>query len=142
MTGEETVRYLAHYIGRPYIWAGNGSQETYEGFDCSGLVLEGLWAAGAYTGDDTSANGLRLHAISEKWQKVKTAEAKPGDVCFFGTTKTTHVGMICDAAGLCMIEAGGGSSACTSLATSTGSVRIRPVSRRKDLQGIWRPNYK
>lgn len=142
MTGAETARYLQKFIGRPYIWGGDGSQQFYEGFDCSGLILEGLWAAGAYTGQDTTSNGIRLHAIAAKWTKVAAKDAKPGDLCFFGAGKTTHVAMIVDESGHCMIEAGGGTSSCNSLATSTGCVRIRPVTRRGDLQGIWRPPYK
>ena len=38
--------YALRFIGRPYIWGGDGSGKTHGGFDCSGLVLEALKACG------------------------------------------------------------------------------------------------
>jgi len=40
------TEYLKHFIGTPYIWAGDGTGTKSQGFDCSGLVLEGLYALG------------------------------------------------------------------------------------------------
>ena len=40
-----------------------------------------------------------------------------------------------------MIEAGGGGGSSNSIATSTGMVRIRPISFRKDLISIVNPIF-
>ena len=101
------INYAKAFIGKPYVWAGDGSGKK-GGFDCSGLVLECLYAFGLYTGSDITADGIRKMALKKSWKEVKTAE-------------------------------GGGSS--TSIATSTGMVRIRPISFRKDLISIVNPIF-
>lgn len=124
--------YLKHFIGRPYIWSGDGTGPKHNGFDCSGLVLEGLWAFGLYSGTDTTAQGLYNHLIkTAAWKEGNVDHASDGDILFFGksTTKITHVAVALGD-GL-MIEAGGGGSKCTTATNSTGFVRIRPI--RKDV---------
>ena len=122
------TEYLKHFIGVPYIWSGDGTGKKSQGFDCSGLVLEGLWAMGMYSGPDVSAQGLYLAlGSSEKWGVEDWDNAHDGDILFFGKSmsKITHVAVALGD-GL-MIEAGGGGSSCKSAATSTGFVRIRPI---------------
>jgi len=124
--------YLKTFIGRPYIWGGNGSGKTSGGFDCSGLVLEGLWAFGLYSGTDTTAQVLYDHLTKTAlWKDGRIDHAGDGDLLFFGksTSKITHVAVALGD-GL-MLEAGGGGSSCKTAATSTGFVRIRPI--RKDV---------
>lgn len=124
--------YLKTFIGRPYIWGGNGSGKTSGGFDCSGLILEGLWAFGLYAGTDTTAQGLYDHLTKTAlWKDGHIDHAGDGDLLFFGksTAKITHVAVALGD-GL-MLEAGGGGSSCKTAATSTGFVRIRPI--RKDV---------
>lgn len=126
------TEYLTHFIGRPYIWCGNGSGGS-AGFDCSGLVLEGLWALGIYSGPDVTSQGIYDHFTKKaKWKSIPVSKAKDGDLLFFGqsTKKITHVAVALGN-GL-MLEAGGGGSKCTSTNTSTGFVRVRPVANRKD----------
>ena len=122
------TEYLKHFIGAPYIWSGDGTGKKSGGFDCSGLVLEGLWALGLYSGPDVSAQGLyNALGSSEKWGVTDLDNAHDGDILFFGKSlsKITHVAVALGN-GL-MIEAGGGGSSCKSLASSTGFVRIRPI---------------
>ena len=57
------TEYLKHFIGRPYIWSGDGTGKTANGFDCSGLVLEGLWALGLYTGSDVTAKATYTQKV-------------------------------------------------------------------------------
>lgn len=124
--------YLMNFIGRPYIWGGNGTGKTHMGFDCSGLVLEGLWALGMYSGGDTTAQGLHDSLVKDYgWKEGSPEQAGDGDILFFGksASKITHVAVALG--GGLMLEAGGGGSACKTEATSTGSVRIRPI--RKDV---------
>lgn len=126
------TEYLKTFIGRPYIWGGNGTGKTAHGFDCSGLVLEGLWAFGLYTGADTTAQGLYDHLTkTATWKEGNVDNAHDGDILFFGKSlsKITHVAVALGD-GL-MLEAGGGGSACKTAATSTGFIRIRPI--RKDV---------
>ena len=123
--------YLLSFVGRPYIWGGDGSGECDGGFDCSGLVLEGLWAFGLYGGSDTTAQGLYKYLRAEGWIPGPRFLENDGDVLFFGkdTAHITHTAMALGD-GL-MVEAGGGGSKCKSAAASSGMVRVRPI--RKDL---------
>lgn len=126
------TEYLKHFIGRPYIWAGDGTGPKHNGFDCSGLVLEGLWALGLYTGPDVSAQGLYNYLTKTAvWKEGSVDNARENDILFFGksTSKITHVA-VAMGDGL-MLEAGGGGSSCKTATASTGFVRIRPI--RKDV---------
>lgn len=130
---KEFLEYAQKFVGRPYIWGGDGSGKKSSGFDCSGLVLECLTAFGYYDGPDTTADGLRKWCESKKWFKVSDIEKQglcPGALVFFGTSKATHVAIAINEK--LMVEAGGGGSKCVSADTSTGFVRIRPISSRKD----------
>lgn len=128
--------YLLSFVGRPYIWGGDGSGECDGGFDCSGLVLEGLWAFGLYGGSDTTAQGLYKSLRAEGWIPVPRFLENDGDVLFFGkdTAHITHTAMALGD-GL-MVEAGGGGSKCKSAATSSGMVRVRPI--REDVVAAFR----
>lgn len=125
--------YARKFIGRPYIWGGDGTTKKDGGFDCSGFALECLTAFGYYDGPDTTADGLRKWCDQHKWFKVENVGKQglcPGALVFFGSAKATHVAIALDEK--LMIEAGGGGSKCVSAGTSTGFVRIRPISGRKD----------
>lgn len=123
--------YALKFVGRPYIWGGDGSGKCGSGFDCSGLVLECLWAFGVLPNGDLTAQGIYDKLYAMNWHHV--TQRKPDDILFFGkdTSHITHVA-ICIGGGL-MVEAGGGGSKCKTLATSTGMVRVRPIFWRKDL---------
>ena len=124
--------YLKHFIGCSYIWGGDGTGKTHGGFDCSGLVLEGLTALGLYSGPDTTAQGLYNFLTKQaNWREGNIDHANDSDILFFGksTEKITHVAVSLGD-GL-MLEAGGGSSKSTTFANSTGFVRVRPI--RKDV---------
>lgn len=125
--------YAQTFIGRPYIWGGDGTGKKNGGFDCSGFVLECLWAFGYYNGSDTTSDGLRQWCKAQKWFEVTDISKSglcPGALLFFGSQKATHVAIALD--DKLMIEAGGGDSSCVSEATSKGFVRIRPIANRKD----------
>jgi cell wall-associated NlpC family hydrolase len=130
-------------LGKPYRYGGN---DTIDGFDCSGLVIELLQSVGVLPpGFDATAEGLR--------QKFPTlAPGFPpqfGDLVFFGSAaangepaKASHVGF-CISDRL-MLEAGGGDQRTISLHAASDQnayVRIRPIANRRDRLGFARPGY-
>lgn len=125
--------YALKFLGRPYVWGGDGSGKFDGGFDCSGLVVECLRAFG-YINCDLTAQGLYRH-LSARWNLLglTTYKSLPSDVLFFGKNiyEITHVAIAIG--DNLMVEAGGGGFKCKSAETSTGMVRIRPISSRKDL---------
>lgn len=124
--------YALKFVGRPYIWGGDGSGKCGGGFDCSGLVLECLWAFGKLPKGDLTAQGIHDKLLLEKgWRQGQSV--KEGDVLFFGkdTKHITHVALAIGD-GL-MVEAGGGSSKCKTPSTSTGMVWVRPIAWRNNL---------
>lgn len=126
--------YALKFVGRPYIWGGDGSGKCGGGFDCSGLVLECLWALGILPQKDMTAQGIYDVLYNQLvWSTPEHGKEKADDLLFFGKddTRITHVA-IAIGNGL-MVEAGGGGSKCKTPATSTGMVHVRPISWRKDL---------
>lgn len=130
--------YAQKFIGRPYIWGGDGSGKCGGGFDCSGLVLECLWALGILPHKDLTAQGIHDAIIDKSGHVVPRPYVQENDVLFFGkdVKHITHVAIA--VGGGLMVEAGGGWSKCKTLATSTGMVRVRPISWRKDLVAVLR----
>ena len=124
--------YALKFIGRSYIWGGDGSGKCGGGFDCSGLVLECLWAFGKLPKGDLTAQGIHDKLLLEKGWK-QGLSIKEGDVLFFGkdTKHITHTALAIGD-GL-MVEAGGGGSKCKTPATSTGMVWVRPIAWRNNL---------
>lgn len=131
-------KYALKFVGRPYIWGGDGSGKCGGGFDCSGLVLECLWAFGILPQKDMTAQEIYTALCKKGWDAVPVKAAAFEDILFFGNDlkHVTHVA-IAIAGGL-MVEAGGGGSKCKTVATSTGMVRVRPISWRKDLVAVLR----
>ena len=124
--------YALKFIGRSYIWGGDGSGKCGGGFDCSGLVLECLWAFGKLPKGDLTAQKLHDKLLLEKgWRQG--LYTKEGDVLFFGKDvhHITHVALAIG--GDLMVEAGGGGSKCKTPATSTGMVWVRPIAWRDNL---------
>lgn len=125
------VEYALQFIGRPYVWGGDGSGKLGGGFDCSGLVVECLQAFGAVEGDFT-AQALYKHLLALGWAKVPRDLVNAADVLFWGKSEAavTHVSLA--ASDWQHVEAGGGGSKCKTAENSTGMVRLRPIAARKD----------
>ncbi|WP_285530235.1 NlpC/P60 family protein [Streptomyces lavendulae] len=124
-------------IGMPYSWGGgaasgpttgsccspNGSSgSSTVGFDCSGLVLYAYAKAGIFL----PRTAAEQYAASEP---IKTAEIRPGDLIFFGSTPEGihHVGIY--VGGGHMIEA----------PRPGTSVRYGPIDSMPDFFGVGRP---
>jgi cell wall-associated NlpC family hydrolase len=123
--------YLMSFIGLPYFYGGNN---PLTGFDCSGLVCEGLRAHGLLYADMT-AQGLYDFFIS----KGKRSQLAMDSLLFFGESrsKITHVSIALNEH--TMIEAGGGNETTTTLSAAKAAnafVRVRPITYRKDLVAV------
>ena len=133
------VEYASHFIGKPYIWGGNGSVATSGGFDCSGLVIECLQAFGLLPKGDWTAQRLYLWLSNCGWKysDVGLAPSQGGGIraslSFFGkdVTQITHVAL--DVDGYQSIEAGGGDKK-----SKQGMVRIRTTDWRKPLCHLYK----
>ncbi len=127
--------YAMRFVGLPYRWGGD---DSVDGFDCSGLVLELLKAAGAYPqSSDITADGLyKLFA------GLSLPEPTFGSLAFFGAGPVSHVGFCLN--GTHMLEAGGGGSKTLTKADAAAQnafIRVRPIKTRKDLVGFRHPPY-
>lgn len=123
--------YAQKFIGKSYIWGGDGSGAKFNGWDCSGLVLECLWAFGKLPKGDLTAQKLNDKLFEKGWRQGLSI--KEGDVLFFGKDvhHITHTALAIGD-GL-MVEAGGGGSKCKTPVTSTGMVWVRPIAWRSNL---------
>ncbi|WP_082450055.1 C40 family peptidase [Sphingomonas sp. Leaf231] len=127
-------------LGKPYIWGKDGP----DSYDCSGFAQWALGKLGLDKRGDQSANGLYQHFSDKKYGTIVVArkDADVGDVVFYGRKgRATHVA-IGWGSGL-MIEAGGGGSKMKTIDQARAAkacVRVRPITRRKDVMAIIRPN--
>ena len=82
---KEIIAFAKKLVGTPYLYGGI----TTKGFDCSG-----------FTSYVFQNNGYSLprtaQGQSERFEKVKMTAAEPGDLVFFGSSKTniSHVGIV------------------------------------------------
>jgi len=130
------IPYAMSFVGQPYIWGGD---VPMSGWDCSGLVQELMMSVDVDIPGDQTADAYYRHF------KVKGDVITPqsGALLFFGSeAHVSHVAFSLDAGR--MIEAGGGDRTCTSVRAAVEKkafVRIRPISRRRDLVAACMPIY-
>lgn len=119
--------------GRPYIWGGD---DPILGFDCSGLVLEGLKAAGVVPRDfDATAHTL-LHAVfASKPRLHQPLDLRPGCLLFWEdkTGKIRHVEIVAAVVNgtVWTIGASGGGSKTPDAAAAAAQnayVKVRPAA--------------
>ncbi len=130
-----TLRDLAVHVwegelGTPYRWGGN---DPMEGFDCSGLVIEGLKSVGLLPRNgDWSAEQLAREVFAAK-PRCPPAPILPGCLVFFADSAQHiyHVEIVHSVIGgkVFTIGAAGGGSATTSIDAAEAQdafVKIRP----------------
>ncbi|GAB1821982.1 C40 family peptidase [Herbidospora sp. RD11066] len=95
--GAIALKAATKWLGIPYVWGGGnaggpsrgiGKGANRVGFDCSGLTLAAWAKAGVTLGHYT---GTQI----KQGKPVQTKDLLPGDLLFFGATKTdpSHVGL-------------------------------------------------
>lgn len=132
------VDYLMHFIGVPYIWGGNN---PITGFDCSGLICEGLKSEGVIARHkDLTSQGI-WDKLNNYYKLFTPGTPKKGDLLFFGAgiTEISHVAIAIS--GYRMLEAGGGGSGVDTIEKAgkyNAFVRISSIRERSDLVGIIR----
>lgn len=120
------LKVIWSHLNRWYIWGG----DDIEGFDCSGLVIDGLQAVGMFPSHaDTTADGL--------WHRLKSGKVDhPTEGCllfwFNKENRATHIAV---AVGVehCITADGGGSKT-TSVEKAkeqNAYIKIRRIDYRK-----------
>jgi hypothetical protein len=115
---------LQQFVGTWYSWGGDDP----EGFDCSGLVIEGLRACGKVPRQfDTTADGLWHHF-------PRVQRPRHGCLVFWGTTKATHVEVVLtviDGIVYTIGASGGGSATKTKedAIRANAFVKVRPAKQ-------------
>lgn len=125
--------YAMQLVGCPYRWGGDNPMS---GYDCSGLVIDLLRAAGllAHNFRDTAAGLHRLYPA--------VAAPEFGALVFYGKPEISHIGFCLNEE--LMLEAGSGTAETITLAVAEAQnafVRVRPIKSRSDLVGFTHPNY-
>lgn len=136
---DDLIHIATNLVGTPYRWSG----KDLSGFDCSGFVTYCTRALGfpakcIVCGEDwlTMHNAQRLHDCCKP---VPIADAKRGNLVFYGNDvkHIYHVGIL--AGGELMLEAGGGDHTTLTLAEAhRKNARVREAKswRWKNLQGV------
>lgn len=139
MTKEDFKRVMLSFLHQPYRWGGD---DPMAGFDCSGLVQELLAILNLDPVGDQTADALMKFFLNPALGKiVERDEYETGCLAFYGVDgRITHVAMMFDP--WTILEAGGGGSKTLTLQDAINQnayVRLRPVTRRKDLVCVIRP---
>lgn len=119
------MRYILSLLNTPYLWGGD---DPMSGFDCSGMVVEGLKSVGAIElHRDYTADGL--------WNKYRQQEVeKPEKGClvfWFGGEKAIHVA-VCLTSEMCITADRGGSGTLTleDAKKRNAFIKFRPIDHR------------
>lgn len=120
------VNLTSKFQGVPYIWGGSNPRI---GFDCSGLIIWVLQVFNVLPSGDWTAAMLKNTFQS-------TITPKPGDLCFYGVNKITHVTMYIGNDMQVGASGGGSKTTTEEIAKLTNAmVKVKPVMYRPDFVG-------
>lgn len=120
-------------LGKPYRWGGD---DPLAGFDCSGLVIEGLKAAGILPREGDWSAELLCNSVFKDYQRLNATQGFPAGALLFwlrGTpARVGHVEIVWAVIGgkVFTIGASGGGSADVDVAHAVADnayVKIRPA---------------
>ena len=121
----KAVEYIQRFIGKPYIWGGQGP----DGFDCSGLIIEVLRAAGKLGPlEDLNANSLYKKFQNGRQVKIPYHGCL---VFWFKKYLAIHVEMLID--NFHTVGASGGGSHVRTIEDASkfdAFVKMRPIGYR------------
>lgn len=120
-------------LNGPYIWGGD---DPVVGFDCSGLALEGLKAAGIVPRDlDTTAHNLLNVIFKTRIRLTQASQMRPGCLIFWengaGRIRHVEIVMLVLQGTIFTIGASGGGSKtpdAKAAAAQNAYVKIRPAA--------------
>lgn len=123
----------ASHLNTPYLWGGN---TALEGFDCSGLVIEGLRSVGLLPRHGDWTADLLFRQVFKTLPRVTDYHAlRRGMLVFWKnpTGKVRHVEVVWATYGdtILTLGASGGGSQTTSLAAAAAHdarVKVRPLA--------------
>lgn len=130
---EQTARSLRN---KEYKWGGD---DSIEGYDCSGFIMEVLQSVGALRHkSDKNAVGLWNH-----YQEVRVPEPYLGCLVFYYNPRKTNIIHIefCLSDYLKIGASGGGSKTTTKKAAADANafVKVRPIKSRGNIAGYVDP---
>jgi len=121
------LKTVEGFWGKWYVWGGDDP----EGFDCSGLVIEGLKSAGLLdNNDDLTADGI-FRRFDKPWNKCP--RAKRGALAFwFNEARAYHIA-VCVSDHWCITADGGRGNTLTPelAARHNAFIKYRPIRHRK-----------
>lgn len=137
MARAEFVAYVERFIGLPYRYGGD---DPMTGFDCSGLVVEGLQSVGVLK-HGTDYTAVDLWNMFKSQNRIVALPRNGALVFYLGNEGTIEHVAICKSNWL-MIEAGGGNKTTTTedqASKQNAFIRVRPISYRGNIAGYADP---
>lgn len=132
---EKMIQYALAQRGSRYCWGGAGPYNL--GFDCSGLVLQSLYAAGRDPqpinvikhAEPTYRTSRELYA-STKMLSVPASQRRRGDLIFYMNSSNAVVHVTIDLGNGTMMEAYSATAGIRTIVKSYGSVHMAPYVKR------------
>lgn len=119
------MRYIMSLLNTPYLWGGD---DPMSGFDCSGMVVEGLKSVGGLGyKEDCTANDLWF-----RFKKHHVADPRRGCLAFwFRGDRAIHVA-VCLTHEICITADSGGSGTLTlkDARKQNAFIKFRPIDHR------------